>query len=75
MMIVAYVVAAAVLFWVGMVTAFLGGLIFIVAAAILAGLKLFAVISWSWWWTLLPLWAAAGGAYVKVRLAARDPNF
>jgi hypothetical protein len=75
MMIVIYVVAAATVFWVGMITAFLGGLVFVILAAVGAGLKLAGVIALSWWWALLPLWGAMGGAYVKMRLAARDPNF
>jgi hypothetical protein len=41
-----------------------------------AGLKLAGIFvsSW-WWWVILPLWAAIGGAFVKMRMAARDPNF
>ena len=76
MTIVAYVVAAAVIWWVGMVTSmFLGGLIFVILAAALAGLKLAGIVAWSWWWALLPLWGAMGGASVKLWMAARDPNF
>jgi hypothetical protein len=72
----AYLVAAATLFWVGMITAtVLGGLIFVIAAAVFAGLKLVGTIAWSWWWMMLPLWAAIGGAYVKVRMAARSEQF
>jgi hypothetical protein len=75
MIVAAYVVAAAALFWVGMVTFFLGGLIFVILAAALAGLKLAGIFIWSWWWVALPLFAASGGAFVKMRAAARDPNF
>ena len=72
--VIAYVVAAVALFWIGMVF-FLGGLIFVLVAAALAGLKLAGIFAWSWWWAILPLWAAVGGAFVKMRVAARDPNF
>ena len=53
MMIVIYVVAAALVFWLGMITAFLGGLVFVVLAAVGAGLKLADVTALSWWWALL----------------------
>jgi hypothetical protein len=75
MILAAYLVAAAVLFWVGMVTFFLGGLIFVILAAALAALKLAGIFLWSWWWAVLPLWAAIGGGVVKMRIAARDPRF
>lgn len=75
LIVVAYVVAAAALFWIGMVTFFLGGLFFVILAAVLAGLKLARIFVWSWWWTALPLFGAGGGAVVKMRIAARDPNF
>jgi hypothetical protein len=70
-----YVVAAAALFGLGMIFAFFGGLIFVILAAALAGLKLTGIVSWSWWWVMLPLWAAIDGAVVKMRTAARDPQF
>lgn len=75
MIVAAYVVAAAVLFWLGMIFAFLGGLIFVILAAVLAALKLAGIFVWSWWWVALPLWTALGGAVLKVRMAARDPRF
>jgi len=75
LIVIAYVVAAVALFLVGMVTFFLGGLIFVILAAVLAGLKLAGIFAWSWWWATLPLWGAAGGAVVKMRVAARSPNF
>jgi hypothetical protein len=75
LIVIAYVVAAAALFWVGMVTFFLGGLIFVILAVVLAGLKLAGIFVWSWWWAALPLFGAVGGAVVKMRIAARDPNF
>jgi hypothetical protein len=75
MVIAAYVVAAAALFWLGMIFAFLGGLVFVILAAILAILKLVGIVAWSWWWAMLPLWGALGGAVVKMRMAARDPRF
>jgi hypothetical protein len=75
MIIAAYVVAAAALFWVGMIFAHFGGLIFVILAAVLAILKLIGVFVWSWWWVTLPLWAALGGGVLKMRVAARDPRF
>jgi hypothetical protein len=75
MVIAAYVVAAAALLWLGMIFAFFGGFIFVILAAILAVLKLVGIFAWSWWWAMLPLWAALGGAVVKMRMAARDPRF
>lgn len=71
MLIVAYAIAAAVLFWLGMMFAFFGGLIFIIAAAVLAVLKVAGLFIWSWWWVTLPLWAALGGAVLKMRMAVR----
>ena len=47
LIVVAYVVAAAALFWIGMVTFFLGGLFFVILAAVLAGLKLAGIFVWS----------------------------
>ena len=68
MLIAAYVVAAAVAFWIGMITAVaLGGLGFVILTAILAGLKLAGIFDVSWWWVLLPLWTVLGGVYVKSR--------
>ena len=73
MIVVAYVVTAAALFWVGSVAFFLGGAIFVILAAILAGLKLAGVIAWSWWWIVLSLWTAIGGAVAKMWIVTRDP--
>ena len=75
MLIAAYVIAAAVLFWLGMILAFLGGLIFVILAAVLVALKLAGIFVWSWWWVTLPLWAAIGGAVLKMKIVARDPRF
>ena len=75
MFVIGYVVAAFALFWLGMVTFFLGGLIFVILAALLVVLKLVGIFVWSWWWTALPLFGAAGGGVVKMRIAARDPRF
>jgi hypothetical protein len=75
MIIATYMIAAAVLIWLGMIFTYLGGLIFVILAAVLAGLKLAGIFAWSWWWAMLPLWAAVGGAVVKMRIAARDPRF
>jgi hypothetical protein len=75
MAIAIYVIAAAVLFWFGMIFAHLGGLIFVTLAAVLAVLKLAGIFPWSWWWAMLPLWTALGGGVLKMRMAARDPRF
>jgi hypothetical protein len=73
---IVFLIAAGTLFWAGMLTAVVwGGLIFVIAAAVLGGLKLISTIAWSRWWVMLSLWAAIGGAYVKVRMAARDLDF
>ena len=73
---ISYVIAAAAVWWVGMISSVvLGGLIFIILAAVLAALKFAGIFAWSWWWAMLPLWGAMGGASVKMWLAARDPNF
>jgi hypothetical protein len=34
----------------------------VVLAAVLAGLQLTELITWSWWWATFPLWTAVGGA-------------
>ena len=69
MAILVYVVAATVLFSFGMIFAFLGGLIYAIAALVFAMLKFADVLIWSWQWTLLPLWAAAGVAAGKIEYA------
>lgn len=73
--IIVYVVAAAAALSVGMILFAFGGLIFVLLAAVLAFLKLAGLVTLSWWWVALPLWAAAGGAVVKMRVAARDSRF
>jgi hypothetical protein len=75
MIVAAYVIAAAVLFWLGMIFAHVGGLIFVILAVVLVVLKLVGIFPWEWWWVALPLWMALGGAVLKVRMAARDPRF
>jgi len=75
MVVAAYVVAAVALIWLGMLTFFLGGLVFVLLAASLAILKFAGIFVWSWWWAMLPLWGALGGAIVKMRIAASDPQF
>jgi hypothetical protein len=77
MTIVVYVIAAAFVFWVGMIltASGIGGLPFLIVAAVIAGLKLADIFPWSWWWAMLPVWGAVSGAYLKMRLAARDPRF
>ncbi len=75
MIVVAYVAAAAVLFWLGMIFPLLGGLIFVILAAVLAALKRAGIFVWSWWWAMHPLWTALGGAATKMHIAARDPRF
>jgi hypothetical protein len=75
MVVVWYVLAAIAVAWVGMLLTAggVGGLVFIIVAALLAGLKLAGVVEWSWWWTLLPLWGAASGAFAKMWIVTRDP--
>jgi hypothetical protein len=73
MWIATYLVAAVALFWLGTIFANLGGLIFIILAAVLALLKIAGILAWSWWWVALPLWVALGGAFFKMRTAGRDP--
>lgn len=69
-----YLLATAAVFWLGMLSAvFVGGLLFLLAAALIAGLKLTDVIDWSWWWAGLPIWGAIGGAVAKMWIATRDP--
>jgi hypothetical protein len=69
MTIVAYVVAVAVVFSVGMILASWGGLIFVLLVAVIACFKLAGIIAWSWW-VMLPIWWALGGAVVKMRIGA-----
>jgi hypothetical protein len=46
--------ASIAVFWVGMLSAmFMGGLFFLMLAAVLAGLKLAGILGWSWWWAVL----------------------
>ncbi len=71
-----YLVAAAAVWLIGMAltaAATLGGLPFVILAAVFTGLKLGGIISWSWCWTLLPLWGAVGGAVVRMYITTRDP--
>jgi hypothetical protein len=71
---VLYLLAAVAVFWVGMLSAVLmGGALFLILAAILAGLKLAGAIGWSWWWVILPIWGAIGGALAKMWIVTRDP--
>ena len=51
----------------------LGGLPFVILAVLFAGLKVVGNIEWSWWWALLPLWGAIGGAIAKMWMITRDP--
>lgn len=77
MAIITYVLAAAVLWWIGMaITAAigLGVLPFVLIAALLASLKLAGIFVGSWWWAILPIWGALGGAAVKMWVASRDPQ-
>jgi hypothetical protein len=59
-----YLLAGAAVWWLGvMLTATgIGGLPFVILATLLAGLKLAGIVAWSWWWAMLPLWGAVGGA-------------
>ena len=71
-----YLVAAAAVWLTGMAliaAATLGGLPFVIFAAVFAGLELGGIISWSWWWTSLPLWGAVGGAVARMYIITRDP--
>jgi len=65
-----YVLAIVAVFWVGMLSAvFIGGLLFLILAAVFAGLKVAGIIGWSWWWVTLPIW----GAIAKMWMVSRDP--
>jgi uncharacterized integral membrane protein len=61
MIIISYAVATFALFWVGMVAVFLGGLILVILALVLAVLKVAGIFVWSWSWVLLPLGVALFG--------------
>jgi hypothetical protein len=75
MMTILYLLAAVVVSWGGMLitAAGIGGLPFILVAAVLAGLKLAGVIAWPWWWAMLPLWGAVSGTVAKMWIVTRDP--
>lgn len=67
-------IASIAVFWVGMASAaFIGGLPFLILAAVFAGLKFAGIIGWAWWWTALPIWGAVGGAMAKMWFVTRDP--
>jgi hypothetical protein len=69
-----YLIAAIAVFWIGMLSAVLmGGALFLILAAVFAGLKLAGVIAWAWWWVALPVWGAIGGAAAKIWMVTRDP--
>ena len=69
-----YLLASIATFWIGMLSAVLmGGLLFLILAAVFAGLKLIGIFAWSWWWVVLPIWAAIGGAVAKMWIVTRDP--
>jgi hypothetical protein len=71
-----YVILAVVAFWFGMARRlFLGGSIFVMAAVVLAGIKLAGIADISWWWVALPMWTVAGVAFLKTWVVARDPKF
>lgn len=76
----AYLIAVAACFGAGIMTfsfTGLGGLIFVILFILLVGLKVAGAIAWSWWWVLLPIWAAFGSAVVgQVRWElGRDHDF
>ena len=75
MAMIIYVIAVAVVWWLGMMltASGIGGMPFILLALLGAGLKLAGIIDWEWWWTLLALWGALGGGVAKMWLATRDP--
>jgi hypothetical protein len=69
-----YLLASVAVFWVGMLSSVLmGGLLFLILAGVLAGLKLAGILAWSWWWVMLPIWGAIGGAVAKMWIVTRDP--
>jgi hypothetical protein len=71
-----YVILAVVAFGFGMARRlFLGGSIFVMAAVVLAGIKLAGIADISWWWVALPMWTVAGVAFLKTWVVARDPKF
>jgi hypothetical protein len=75
MEIAVYVILAVVAFGFGMArAASLGGLIFAMAAVVLAGIKLAGIADMSWWWVALPMWTVAGVAFLKAWVAARNPK-
>lgn len=61
-----YLLAVVAVLWVGMLSAvFIGGLLFLILAALFAALKLVGIIAWSRWWVALPVWGAVGGGIAK----------
>jgi hypothetical protein len=67
-----YLIVAAVLFWLGLISALRSTLILMIATAVLAMLKLAGIFEWSWWWALSPLWIVTGGI-AKAHYALSDP--
>jgi hypothetical protein len=68
------VLAIVAVFWIGSLSAvFMGGLLFMILAALFAGLKLTGIVAWSWWWVTLPIWGGVGGAIAKMWIVTRDP--
>jgi hypothetical protein len=70
-----YLLSSVAVFWIGMLSAvFIGGLLFLILAAVFAGLKLAGILGWSWWWVFLPVWGGIGGAVAKMWIVTRDPG-
>jgi hypothetical protein len=75
MEIAVYVILAVVAFAFGIARrVFLGGSIFVMVAVVLAGIKLAGIADISWWWVALPMWTVAGAAFLKMWVAARNPE-
>lgn len=69
-----YLIATVAVFWVGALSAvFIGGWLFLILAAVLAGLKVAGIIGWSWWWVTLPIWGAVGWAVTRMALKHSTP--
>jgi hypothetical protein len=69
-----YIVSAIAVFWIGMLSAaMMGGLYLLILIMLFVTLKLIGIISWSWWWVLLPGWAVIGSSIAKIWIVTRDP--
>lgn len=75
MFVVIYAVAAAAVFWLGMMltASGIGGLPFVVLVVIFVALRFLGVIAWHWLWVILLLWGGIGGVIAKTWIVTRDP--